>query len=366
MWYEKRGDKYVYYERYKDPVNGKRKRTSVTLNGCSRTDKRAAQEALSLHIRKLQSITEPIQDITLKELTDRYSEAQKASVRPQTYISNQHRITGLLRILGEDTIANRINAVYVETKFRESGQKNSTLNERLIRLKAIFRWAYRKRYVLDISFLDQIDKFADVPHREKIEDKYMEEDELALVMKCMKCKPWHLLTEFLVLSGLRIGEAISLKKEDIDSDFIHVRDTYSLVTEEDGPTKTGTSTRDVPIQTQLKDCIRRINAFVLRRQLCFGHKSDLFFPNEFGEHISYGAYKEYLARITQKKLGRRLTPHALRHTHVSLLAAAGVPLEVITRRVGHKDSKITRDIYFHVTKKMKLADADAVRNVKII
>ena len=45
------------------------------------------------------------------------------------------------------------------------------------------------------------------------------------------------------------------------------------------------------------------------------------------------------------------TTHTFRHTHVSKLAELGVPLYVIQHNVGHSNSKITRDVYLHVTKK---------------
>ena len=52
-------------------------------------------------------------------------------------------------------------------------------------------------------------------------------------------------------------------------------------------------------------------------------------------------------------LNEGLTPHSLRHTHTSLLAEAGVGLEEIMRRLGHKDDDTTRYVYMHVTKSMK-------------
>jgi integrase len=52
-------------------------------------------------------------------------------------------------------------------------------------------------------------------------------------------------------------------------------------------------------------------------------------------------------------LNKELTPHSLRHTHVSLLAEAGVGLEEIMERLGHSDDKVTRTVYLHVTKDMK-------------
>ncbi|WP_202947862.1 tyrosine-type recombinase/integrase [Desulfosporosinus acidiphilus] len=48
-----------------------------------------------------------------------------------------------------------------------------------------------------------------------------------------------------------------------------------------------------------------------------------------------------------------LTPHSLRHTHTSHLAEAGVGLEEIMRRLGHKNDDTTRYVYMHVTKSMK-------------
>ena len=41
----------------------------------------------------------------------------------------------------------------------------------------------------------------------------------------------------------------------------------------------------------------------------------------------------------------QLPPHSLRHTYVSSLAAAGVPVEVLSAQVGHARASITRDIY---------------------
>ena len=43
-----------------------------------------------------------------------------------------------------------------------------------------------------------------------------------------------------------------------------------------------------------------------------------------------------------------------RHTHVVLLVEAGVPIKVISERLGHSKIDTTLDIYTHVTEKMKL------------
>ena len=63
-----------------------------------------------------------------------------------------------------------------------------------------------------------------------------------------------------------------------------------------------------------------------------------------------------ILRNAKDKLGidKRLSTHTFRHTHVSMLAALGVPFYVIQDRVGHENSKMLEQIYLHVTKEAKL------------
>jgi len=45
----------------------------------------------------------------------------------------------------------------------------------------------------------------------------------------------------------------------------------------------------------------------------------------------------------------RITPHGFRHTHASLLLEAGESVKVVQQRLGHENSKVTLDIYAHIT-----------------
>jgi integrase len=56
----------------------------------------------------------------------------------------------------------------------------------------------------------------------------------------------------------------------------------------------------------------------------------------------------------------------MRHTMTSLFAEAGVDLAIIARRLGHHDSKLTRDIYLHCTQAQTEKDHNAIRKVKIL
>jgi integrase len=63
---------------------------------------------------------------------------------------------------------------------------------------------------------------------------------------------------------------------------------------------------------------------------------------------------------TVRRLRRRLdgvlpagwSPHWLRHSHATALLASGVPLHVVTRRLGHSHVQTTMDLYGWVTEEM--------------
>ena len=72
--------------------------------------------------------------------------------------------------------------------------------------------------------------FDAVPKRLRIEDKYLESDELKELLESMNNPLWHIVTEFLALSGMRIGELVSLDISDVDtkSRLIHITKTYDV------------------------------------------------------------------------------------------------------------------------------------------
>ena len=212
----------------------------------------------------------------------------------------------------------------------------------------------------DVRYLDKIKRFPDISKRQKIEDKFLEREEFLILTKEMNVESWRLLTLFLGLSGMRIGEAIALTDDDVDfkNNTIYITKTYDYVNEETTSPKTYTSTREIHMQPELKEVARHLQNYMMRQRLMYGYeKQNLFLQNEKGHHIQYWSYNKYIKENALRILKRpKVTPHILRHTHTCLLAERGIPLETITRRLGHSDSTITKRVYLHVTKKMKEQD----------
>ena len=333
--------KYRFFESFIDPVTQLRKTASVTLDKDTTKSRKHAQALLYARIDALTGQTVNPSNMTLASLLEAYRDAQKGILRPQT-LTHNYSIMGKVAGMFPDVPIANLNARLVTSTFAKLDAPPAKKNSRLRMLKTLLRWGYRMDYISDISWLDKLTMYPDDVKTRRAK-KYLEPDELKKVVDAAD-PDYQSIILFLALSGLRIGEVIALTPADID-DVIHVTKTYSTTTGEVGTPKTNESIRDVYIQKELKEVIENANST----------KTALLTVG--GKRIDYFKFNLYFAELTENTIGRRLSPHALRHTHVSLLAAAGVPLSLITRRLGHANSKITQEIYFHVTESLKDKEA---------
>ena len=359
-----------YLERYRDPLTEKYKYASVTMFPQSkRTDERMAREALDRKITECLAQSGQPQDITLSELIHRRIDWERENLKPQTAEYAKMHLRTVERLIGGDVIVAKLNAGIVSSRLMSDSPAAVTYNERLKHFKSLLRWGYRNDYVTDISYLDKLQRRKEPPVREKNKFKYLEHNEITELLSSMKVEKWNLLTEFLILSGLRVGEAIALNDSDVDINRrkITVSKTYAFNLQRISSTKTDTSNRKIYMQDELLDCCIRIKHVIRIEKLQFAYTSGIFLPElNTGGYLSYGAYCKYFREITERVLGRRLTPHSLRHTHTAMLAEAGVPLEDISRRLGHADSKITREVYMHVTEKMNEVFNSRIKGIRIM
>lgn len=370
MWKEKRNGSIKYIDRIRDPFTGKLVKISVTLKGkYSKLQEREARALLDARIDELYAPSKSKKDsLTLGEIAELYYADQKRTVSEQTQIRNYHAVNSLLKMLGSDTFADKLTAGYIRKKFNASDKSNGTLNEHMTRLKAFLRWAYRNDYVEDIAWLDKLSPYDDEESKETLADKYLEPEELERLLDAMEEPHWQQLTRFLALTGMRCGEVLGLQVEDVDitNKVIHVRGSLSSVTGKLGATKTRKQ-RDVYMQEELVRLCRVIDLARKETLLRVGSKSTFYFCQPDGKPLEYYAYNKYLKNLARKVLDREheTTTHIMRHTHVALMAASGVSLEAISRRLGHADSKITKQVYFHVTEQMRERDNAEFEKVKL-
>ncbi|MQB02218.1 MAG: tyrosine-type recombinase/integrase [Actinobacteria bacterium] len=89
----------------------------------------------------------------------------------------------------------------------------------------------------------------------------------------------------------------------------------------------------------------------LERRLAAGtdyRDNDLVFCQADGSPIHPQVASDRFDRIVQRSGLPRISMKGLRHTHATLALKAGVPVKVVSERLGHASTSFTMDTYAHV------------------
>lgn len=370
MWIEEKNGKYKFIERYKDYLTEKEKRVSVTMSKNTATTRKLAQEQLQAKINEA-NLSNPTKSITFKQLTDIYLKWQSTSVKQSTYRRNKFAVKSLLTIIDGDVIVSKLTSYYINSAMRASSKSDKSISELMARLKAIVHWGYDNDLIESAAFIDKVKPPKVETARERNECKFLESEEAILLLKSIEdSEKWwrYYVVQIMLLSGLRIGELIALEIDDVDlaNRNISVTKTYDVNNGIITSTKTASSNRDVYIQDELYIALKKAKNYYSALKLSRGVSNKYFVVGRDGQMLQYASFNKYLKELSQTKLDKYVTTHTLRHTHASLLMAEGYDIDAISRRLGHIDSKITKEIYLHITSKVKEHDNEAIKKLKII
>lgn len=203
---------------------------------------------------------------------------------------------------------------------------------------------------------------ADRPKIEQAESEFLTPDEARKVLAtCADHEHYGDATATAMLLGLRRGEALGLTWDavDLDADVPTVRiakqvtihpDTREVILE--AGTKTGTKgQRTIPLPALAVEVLRRRRARQAEAQLRAGagwsNSHGLVFTNGLGAPIHPDSLTKGSYSITKRAIGRRASPHALRHTAATLLHDAGVPMRTAQAILGHTTEAMTSRVYTH-------------------
>jgi integrase len=87
--------------------------------------------------------------------------------------------------------------------------------------------------------------------------------------------------------------------------------------------------------------------------------NDLIFAMPNGDPVKLPTFAKAFDRTVKRAGVERRTLKHLRQTNCSLLSEAGVPIEVVAKRLGHSSTKTTERYYLEVTKRRDVAAAEA-------
>lgn len=147
--------------------------------------------------------------------------------------------------------------------------------------------------------------------------------------------PFRTIIRLMMATGMRVGEVCKVRIEDLSPDGSVVR-------------VHGKGARDrIAYITDATLC--RELRFILEDRRKLAINDGALFVNRYGLGMRPQSIRSKLRRIANDAgIGRRVTPHMLRHTAATLLIETGVDIRFVQRLLGHS-SIATTEIYTHVS-----------------
>jgi integrase len=171
--------------------------------------------------------------------------------------------------------------------------------------------------------------------------------------------------------GLRQGEALGLRWTDIDltAGVLTVRRKLEKVRGVGfvlSPPKTKGSERAIRLPAQLVTALRDHAQQQRHERLAAGplwHRGDfegLVFTTETGQPIDRHNDRRAWLRLLRSAQVSAVRLHDGRHTAATLLLEQGVPARVVMQILGHSSTRLTLDVYSHVTRELADGAAEAM------
>lgn len=328
---------------------------------------------------------------------------QKKKVAPKTLAGENGRFKNhLLKYIPSESRLENIRSELIQSMldtYYPLGNQKRIAQSLKSDLSSLYKFAIKKNYILpeqnpmpyvtveEKGLNEQLEQLANY----SIENHYLEKDELNEVLTIIRKynQQYARILEFQVLTGMRIGEVLGLKTSAISFDtslvkIMRTRATHAGASKEDyeGDVKNKQSYRTIKLSAKALLLLQEeleINQHHIIGNLDYQDKGWIFTSkssnksNYNGTPLHYSVINNFLnssetGKITKtghvKKVGinidnrlsfnKHISTHIFRHTFVSHMAEQGVPLLAVQKYIGHKSgSKVTEEIYTHITKKMR-------------
>lgn len=235
-----------------------------------------------------------------------------------------------------------------------------TIKVHLNILNIVLKRAYKLKLIKE-----NVVQYVDVPKNKKYKNDIYDANDMQLLLE--KCQGTSIELPIILASGLglRISEILGLTWNNIDFDDstitidkITVRDNGKVILKEP---KTESSIRTISAPKEIILMLKRLKKDRLSAKLKGekSHRELVFYDKNLNPIAQDVLSKKFRLFLKENNL-KHIRFHDLRHSHVTLLINAKVPIKVISERVGHSNINTTLNIYSHALKEMDQEASDKI------
>ena len=311
-----------------DYKTGKPRRTSTCCN--------TRQEAIAVlqqqaHEVRTQGWRDPM-SVTLGEWYEYWLDTyMKDTVKQSTYASYRSYLNKHFCVLGKILLKKlepHTLQEFYNYKFREEGLSPKTLRNYHMALHKCLQQAVKERLLI-YNPCDAVT----LPSGEKPEISVFTNDQQRALVQASYRHRYGVFIRLDLCTGLRMGELLALKWEDIDFSTaqLHVRRTINRLAKYEahdgenkteivfGTPKTKNSRRTIPLTRTMVDELTRWKKQQEQDKIRAGDKytdDGFIVTNEFGHYFEQKTFKDYYDRLLKDADIGHFTFHALRHPYV--------------------------------------------------
>lgn len=343
------------------------KRTSIYC----KTQQEAVKAARKAHLAKDQGMLLPAEDQTVKDfLTSWLQDTAQPRLRERTFLRYEelirlHILPSLGTVKLQKLTPQHLQRLYNE-KLQE-GYAPQTVKHihRLLHraLNDAVRWSYIPKNACD---------YVDAPRVIKQEMRALTSEQAQRFLEAASADPLEALYVLALTTGMRRGELLGLKWEDIDVAHatLQVRRTIFYIPHK-GFTitepKTAKSRRSIHLTALAIEALKRhrLNQHELRLKAGpLWTNQNWVFCNQIGMplHPTTMLRYSFYPLLTRAEVPR-IRFHDLRHSAASLLLSMGVHPKIVQELLGHSQISMTLDVYSHVLPSLQ---AEAVQRLNAL
>lgn len=364
MWIEDLpSGKYKFFERYKDPYTEKLKKVSVTME--KKTPQAKNQAALLLQEKINKKLkTNNVKSITFGEIYNLFYRQWEKTVKESTKHTYLFVDNIIKKEINNDILLVNIDRRFIQEKLDKILEEKSyqTATRVRIRLKNIFEYALNYSYIdnNEVTFTSVPKPPETIEEIEQKREKFLTMEEIKKLIDSLNSKVYNQkygdMVLVLALTGMRYGELVALQLKNIDfqNKKIEIAGNFDSIHKIKTIPKTRKSIRNIKVSESVLEAIKRQIIRLTERFQPLTDDDYIFCFDVWNSPITLPTFSQIIKKYGAiAGIEKNLSSHVFRHSHISYLAEAGLPIKSIMDRVGHANAKMTLEIYSHTTKDME-------------
>lgn len=305
-------------------------------------------------------------DIMVDAWFDYWIDIKKKTVRPNTVRNYTERYNrNIKKIIGK-MLLSEVKPLHCQKVFSDMADENyrtSTIYQTRIALFNMLEFAKENDVIQYNPCKKSVKSDIGKPSQKK---EALKIDVQKVFLKYASGQSYEYQYRFILQTGLRTGELVGLKWEDVDfqNKTLKIQRSmeyrYSVGEWRVGEPKSKSGYRTIPLTDEAIDILKRQKEKNKKIKVVPMEWSEFVFLCRKGTPIKNSTYDTALFKICDKAQISRFSMHVLRHTFATRCIEGGMKPKTLQIILGHSNIGITMNLYVHTTEEEKLKEIELV------